>query len=196
MALVTQAVTPSRFYTPFEGMTEAHRLVTSVPRGLIKFEAEIASTAKPINDDYQLNITGSLPGGFAHILSSLSFQIQADTSVGFEDAVRFRIFNGIPTGVTNNSQIALFELDSFILKNVSNEQRILTYRLGSVREWFPQPLWPRPGSNATSFTLDASNGADPAMAAGTILFHIAFYQYELNQAVRFPLNSPIPVGIR
>ncbi len=194
MALVTQTVTPSRAYAPFEGLSEAQRLVSSVPRGMVRFAAEIASTAKPINDDYQLNITGSLPGGFAYVLSSLSFQLQADTSSGFENAVRFRLKNCIP-GADPSSEIAIFELDSFILKNVSDEQRILNYRLGSLREWFPQPLFSQPGL-PMSFTLDASNGADPAMAAGTMFFHAAFYQYELNQAVRFPLNSPIPVGIR
>ncbi len=195
MALVTQTITPDRHYTPFEGMSEQQRLYNSTPRGIVRFEAEVASTVKPINDDYQLNITGSLQPNFAHVLSSLSFQLQIDTSSGFENAVRFRIRNGIPNGVVGNEQLSIFELDSFILKNVSDEQRILNYRLGSLREWYPQPLYPPPGGNP-NFTLDASNGADPAMAAGTISFHCAFYQYDLTQVVRYPLNWPAPVGIR
>ncbi len=197
MALVTQNITPVRLFSPFEGMSEAQRLVTSVPRGMVRFFSDEALDAKPINDDLVVNITGSLPPAFAYVLSSLSYQLTDDRAEDFTAVTRFRIFNGLPNGIPGNEQVATFNLTSFAPGAlISTPQRFLDFSLGSVREWFPQPLVRTQGATGISFTLQLGNGNNTAAAAGTQFFNCAFYQYELNQAVRFPLNSPFPVGIR
>lgn len=197
MALVTLNVTPTRHYSPFEGLSEAQRLVSAVPRGLLRFFSDIAVTAKPINDDLVINITGSLPIGFAYVISSLSYQLAADRAADFSAITRFRMFNALPNGTPGNEQVATFNLTNYGPgAAIAGPQRFLDFSLGSLREWYPQPLVLTQGAAGMSFTLQIGNGSDTAMAEGTQFFNCAFYQYELNQAIRFPLNFPLPVGIR
>ncbi len=195
MALVTQTITPTSTFTPFEGMSEAQRLTNAVPRGLVRFETRVATAVKPVNDDLLLEITGSLPPNFAYVVSTLSYVIQIDTAADFDNFARLRIFNGLPNAVPGNEQIALFNF-SKLLSGVGTAERVLTYGEGSLREWFPNPIWRTAGAAGISFTLRITNGNNAVMAAGTQFFNMSFYQYDLTQAVRFPLNSPIPVGIR
>jgi len=200
VALVTQDVTLAngdleRTYSPFEGMTEAQRLVTAVPRGLVRFFSNVALDAKPVNDTIILNITGSLPSGFAYIQSSLSFEFRCDRAGDWDGSTRYRIFNGLPVGVAGNEQVATFAMASHFLSTTVNS-RILHFQQGTIRDYFPQPLVQTKGALGMSFTLEAGNDVATAQAAGTMFFNAAFYQYELNQAVRFPLNFPIPVGAR
>lgn len=196
MATTVQNVTPTRFYTPFEGMSEAARLTNAVPRGLIRFESTEALVAKAVNDDLQVNITGSLPRNYAYVISSLSYRITVDTFGDFLDTAGFRIFNGIPNVPPGNEQWALF---NFIdqQRNPSAGTKTLEFTRGSLREWFPNPLWaPSSAAGGASFTLQIANPADAVQAAGTQFFNCSFYQYDLTQAVRYPLNFPFPVGVR
>ncbi len=178
-------------------MSEARRLQSAVPRGMVRFFSDEAIDAKPVNDDYLLNITGSLPPSFAYILSSLSWSLTVDRAVDFNATTRFRIFNGLPNGTPGNEQVAAFNLANYGFGAAAAlAQRILEFTEGSVREWYPQPLVITPGAAGMSFTLQVFNSNNTVMSAGTQFFNCAFYQYELNQAVRFPLNFPQPVGIR
>lgn len=195
MAIVTQDVTPANSYTPFEGMPENVRLLNGVPRGLVRFEADIALTAKPVNDSMILNITSGLPTNFAYVLCSLSFQIQVDRATDWHTNLRFRMFNGLPAASAGNEQISVFNFEFYAPGSGVTAQRILDYSKGDIRTWYPNPLWPK-RAEPMSFTLQAGNVAATVQAAGTMLFHAAFYQYDLTQALRYPLNSPLPVGIR
>ncbi len=195
MAIVSQLVIPQRTYSPFEGMSEAQRLVTAVPRGIIRFFSDEALEAKPVNDDMQLQFTCALPGGFAYVMSALNFTIQVSTADEWEGVCRGMIFNGIPGGTPNNQQVSIFTFADLV-SSPGTREKILDFSRGSVREWYPQPLVRTEGGTGHSFILEASNGNNNVQAAGTMFFNASFYQYELNQAVRFPLNFPIPVGIR
>lgn len=197
MALVTQNITPVSRYSPFEGMSEQQRLYNSVPRGLLRFFTTEAIDAKPVNDDLLVNITGSLPQGFAYVVSAISWQLTVTTAADFFATVFFRLFNAIPNGEVPNEQVANFNFqDASPSAAIVPANRILDFERGSLREWFPQPLVQTQGAAGMSFTARAFNPSNTVQPAGTQFFNLSFYQYELNQAVRFPLNSPFPVGIR
>lgn len=195
MALVQQNLIPTRTYSPFEGMGEAQRLVTAVPRGMIRFVDATALSAKPVNDDLRIQYTCSLPLGFAYVVSSLSYQLAVDTASDFTASTSFRIFNGVPHAPFSHEMVATFNLVDFTREG-GTQQRIMNFGGGTVRDFFPLPLFPPTGAPNMTAILEVGNGADAAQAAGTQFFSLFFYQYELNQAVRFPLNFPRPVGLR
>lgn len=197
MALVTQNVTPVRSYSPFEGMSEAQRLRSAVPRGLLRFFSDEALEAKPVNDDIVINVSCSLPLGFAYIFSSLSWVLVNDRAADWQPFAKARIFNGLPNGTPGNEQPATFNMTNVSpAAVVLAKQRVLDFSLGDPRTWWPQPLVATPGAAGMTFIISAFNATDTVEAAGTQFFNAAFYQYELNQAVRYPLNNPLPVGIR
>lgn len=195
MATVTQNITPIRTFQPFEGLSEAQRLVTSVPRGILRFQSTEAIDAKPVNDDLVVNITCSLPPTFAYVISALNWEVEVDTAEDWTAFVRARVFNGLPNADPGNNQVAAFNFSNWRFAPLI-QRRVLDFSLGSIREWYPQPLVRSPGAAGMSFIVNAGNGNNNVQAAGTQDFNVAFYQYELNQAVRHPLNSPVPVGIR
>ncbi len=177
-------------------MSEAVRLVTAVPRGLIRFDTETSLTAKPVNDSYDLQLTCSLPNGFAYVLSQLSFRISVDTASDFDAVASGRVFNGLPNVPTTNTQYAAFNMSSVPDTVANDPTRVLDYSLGSLNDWFPGPIVRSAEAIGHSFLLNYHNSAAAVQAAGSIFFHMSVYQYELNQAVRYPLNFPLPVGIR
>lgn len=196
MALVNQVVSGVRAYVPLEGMSEAQRLVSAAPRGLVRFSFTAALTAKPINDDYNLQITCSLPLNFAYVLSSMSYSIQVDTATDFNAVAKVRVFNGLAHLPPGNTQSLPLDMSNYNDAGTGAPERIANFSLGELRSWFPNPIWAPANASGMSFILNHDNGADPAAAAGLINFFATFYQYELNQAVRFPLNFPFPVGVR
>jgi len=196
VAVVTQNVTPGRTYQPFEGMNEATRLQTAVPRGLVRFASETGLSAKPVNDSIDLQLTCTLPGGFAYVISALAFDIEVDTATDWDPVCQGRVFNGIggaPIG--GNTQFSVFNMSNFPSTVANDPKRILNFSLGDVRTWYPGPVVASYAAGPT-FIINYHNSAAAVMAVGSIFFHMSAYQYELNQAVRYPLNYPIPVGIR
>lgn len=196
MAVVTQGVTPARSYSPFEGVPERVRMVTAVPRGLVRFHASEALDAKPINDIINLTVTCSLPPAFAYVLSSLSFEIAVNKATDWNDTCRVRLFNGVPSAPVGNNLAAAFNMSNYDDGAVTDGRRILDYSLGDVRTWWPNPIVKTHGAAGLSVILQYTDDVATAAAGGTLEFNLALYQYELNQAVRFPLNFPLPVGIR
>ncbi len=196
MAVVTQTLSPIRTYSPFEGLSEAKRLWSAVPRGLIRFDQETSLTAKPVNDSYDLQITCSLPGGFAYLMSGLSFRIIVDTATDFDAVASFRLFNGLPNVIPGNTQFATFAMANVPNTVALDPTRVLNYDLGDLKTWFPGPFARTEEAAGLSVLLNYHNSAAAVQAAGSLFFHFQVYQYELNQLVRFPLNFPLPVGPR
>lgn len=196
MAVVTQAVNGIRTYAPFEGSSERQRLTTAVPRGMIRFHTNQALAAKPVNDSIDLTMTCSLPPEYAYILAHLTFDISVDTATDWDAFCRFRIFNGAPSAPVSNEQVSSFAMNNVPNTVAGDPHRILSYSSGGIKEWYPGPIYRTKNAQGLSAILQYHNSAAAVGAAGSMNFHLGFYQFELNQAVRFPLNFPFPVGVR
>lgn len=196
MAVVTQAPQVRVDYSPFEGMNEASRLWSAVPRGLLRFNSITALAAKPVNDSIDLTFTCSLPSGFAYVLSTLSFEIGVDTASDWDAVARGRVFNGLPNAPIGNIQVAPFAMSNVPNTVAGDPQRVLNFSLGCLGDWYSGVIVRPPAAVGHSFILQYHNSAAAVQAAGTISFNLSVYQYELNQAQRFPLNFPTPVGRR
>lgn len=163
---------------------------------MVRFHTNQALAAKPVNDSIDFTLTSSLPPSYAYILSHLSFDIAVDTATDWDAFSRFRIFNGAPGQPVGDSMPSSFVMDNVPDTVANDPHRILSYRGGGIREWYPVPIYRTKSASGLSAILQYHNSAAAVGAAGTIEFSLGFYQYELNQAIRFPLNSPFPVGIR
>lgn len=163
---------------------------------MIRFFSAEALDLKAVNDDLVVNFTCSLPPNFAYVLSSMHYELAVDRAVDFESEARFRVFNGVPNAPAGNNLISLGTLTDVAVEPGLVPLKVLTWPLGSLRENYPTPIWRSPAAAGMSAILQVRNLNNTVQAAGTQEFHLAFYQYELNQAVRFPLNFPLPVGLR
>lgn len=195
MAVVSSVFTPTRSYSPFEGMGEAQRLVTAVPRGMIRFNLAQTLPAKPVNDSQNMQVTASLPAGFAYVFSYCTFEIQVDTASDWDSVCRVTMFNGMPGGPSGTFSRTVANMNSSPNTVAADPSRIMDYSLGNLAWAFHTPTVGQ-GGGASTFLINYENSAAAVQAAGTVRYNSGFYQYELNQAVRFPLNFPLPVGVR
>ncbi len=148
---------------------------------------------KPVNDQIDMFLTATLPQNFAYLLRSVTLQLAVDTATDWDGIVLLRMQNAIPNQPqSTETQAAIWSLVTPSTNGVPS----VTLR-GSQLDlnMFTGPFWPTDGNVAT-FRIAAFNTAAAVGAAGTVRSHVDFYEYDLTQAQRYYLNSPIPVMSR
>ncbi len=160
-----------------------------MPRGIRRFFIASATAAKPVNDTYLLNATAVLPSNFAYILTGFNYSMEVDTAPDWESRILLSLGNHIP-----NQPVGSLELIHATVTDLpqsgSNPSKVMeTVDLTN----FTGPFWSTvPGAGVT-FTVQTSNEAAAVAAAGFLTSHVEFLEYDLTQAQRFWINTPIPV---
>lgn len=193
MATVTDNLTYLSSYLPYERPPDAVSQYSWVPRGVRRFFLAVATTAKPINDDWIAHITATLPDNFAYIPRSLSVSFAVDTCSDVDDRFILRYLNhisGQPLGASES-----FQLINDLVAPVGTDPSRLTRAVNQELAMVTSPVWSlHTGSPTVRVTL--FNNADAAMAAGFVITHMEFYEYDLTQAQRFPVNAGMPTFSR
>jgi len=161
-----------------------------IPRGIRRFFSTFTTTSeKPLNDTYDLFLTATLPVGFAYLLRSVLIKFAADTAKDFEQVCEVLLTRGIP-GQGTTSQVLHLEMTRF--EPATATQSVATSARDSDLSSFAGPIWSTQPI-AAALRLHIANVDTPAMAAGIVDSHVEFYEYDLNQAQRYYLNTPLPV---
>ncbi len=192
MANVTDSLSYNESYQPFEKPPDSSALYSLIPRGIRRFWIAEAISAKPINDDYQLFVTATLPVNFAYILRSLNWQISSDVAAAFLSTVVVRMSNHIPGQPLGTVEI--IHSKSSVMNDANNETTLALQEPVHLNQ-FAGPMWSVHGGSMT-MRVEQANTADPAGAAGFITSHAEFYEYDLSQAQRYYVNTPVPVLTR
>jgi len=193
VATVTDNLSFTETYQPFERPPENITLFSLIPRGLRRFWIATDLQAKPVNDDYDLFITATLPLNFAYVLRSFNMQVNSNRAIDFDQDVILRLLNHIPgQPVGSSEQVGvLFEY----FQNATDGTSRIVRPFGSALSQFAGPFWP-PTSSQSSFRVSVSDQADTVSTAGFVIAHCEFLEYDLVQAQRFFINTPIPVMAR
>ncbi len=164
-------------------------LYSLIPRGIRRFFSTFTTTQeKPLNDTYDLFLTATLPVGFAYLLRSVVIKFAADTATDFEQVCEVLLTRGIPgQGVT--SQVVHLEVTRFTPATAT--QSVAVAARDSLLASFAGPFWSTQPL-AAALRLHLANVDTPAMAAGIVDSHVEFLEYDLNQAQRYWINTPIP----
>ena len=198
MAIVDTIPTLVVSRQPFEKPPQEQTIWSNIPRGFLHFALDGATLdAKPINDDQHLRISGVLPMGFAYQLVQIGMTIQQDVAASWQSRPIMRIVNWTSDTVAGVHLVFVLE-DSFEFGDAAAVDPVTVLRgLGEAgsHPLAHQIMFQANRSNI-SFSLLAVNETDPAGAAGTIDFLISFLEFDLNQAVRFGLQTPAPVILR
>lgn len=193
MALVTDTIVFTTQWQPFERPPDAMTVRTAIPRGIRSFTLRKATAVKPLNDTYLGNFTAQLPPNFAYLMSDFGFTFQVNTASDLASVCTIRLADFLPIaepaaasffpvtmkllsidGVTNGASSALVEGASLPRMVLFGAEQLIGVQ-ASVR---------------------IANLAAAAMAAGTITSFMSFYEYDLEQARNFPVNSPVIVSLR
>lgn len=169
-------------------------LYSLIPRGVRRFFFNAATSAKPISDQYVMHLTATLPVNFAHIFSRFNLQISADTLSDWDADGFLRLINHIQGQEIGVTEQMSFKTNLLTLGGAS-PARVTDASSPRALAGFIAPFWSI-GSAGVDMRVSMSNQASPAQAAGFLIAHAEFLEYDLTQAQRYFINTPIPVLAR
>ncbi len=191
IALVTDSLTYETSYQPFERPPDNTTLYSLIPRGLRRFFLQTDTAVKPVNDQIVMLITATLPVNFAYLLRSFNYQLTVDTSSDWDNSLELRMFNhipGQPLGTSESLQVQSANMATTAPMKFARADSIMLSN-------FAGPIWAVHGGGIT-FRVQATNQAAAVQAAGFVITHVEFLEYDLTQAQRYYVNTPVPVLTR
>lgn len=157
-------------------------MTTPIPRGLRTYGNQKAVAALGANDETSVVITLEFPIAFAYVAKSLSIEFLSDdittefNNIGSMDYV-------VPVNVINQGKRS-YELlcDGPSIQLAVRSQQI--YRpMGSWKHWI------QPSETITLMIQDMSGDTS---TAGDVKWTAEFWEYDIEQFSRWPINSPMP----
>lgn len=195
MAIVDDIFAPTITRQPFERPPQAETLWGAIPRGFIHFPVlDGVLQAKPINDDQHLRISGVLPAGFAYQFIQIACTIDQDVAASWSTVPILRCVNWVPGNAASQHMVLSSSAVNEFADNSAVEPRMIlrTMQQASGFEWGRQILY-QASRAAISWSFLQTNEADPAGAIGSVDFVASFLEFDLTQAQRFGVQTPVPV---
>lgn len=187
MADVNSFFNPSEKGFKFIGLPNINEFNSYVPRQEIIFGTESGSvTLSGVGDTQSLFFRNVLPAGFAYAMSELSCMIQ-DTVAGQLDDWKAPTCYITDSDADPGYKVGLtMRVDTTVLSSG------LTKQVWQVESPLKQLIIPR-GQATDAFVQVGSFNASTNKAALTFWGYARFFQYNLNQAHYWAVNSPVPV---
>lgn len=189
MALITTTLTPLATQLPFIAPAPSIELwETQVPRGEIVFvEQAAAITIAGVGDDQKLQINCDLPRGFAYVLVGSNMMITGADVAQWQNNASFRLRDSNDAASARWTIHQRYQADSTVMTIGATLNKVYELESKAVSKVILCNL-SVPGQlkiQVRNITTD--------QAAGTVDFFARFFQYDLNQAFRWAVNSPVLV---
>jgi len=195
VALDIQIINASSSYVPYERPPQPMTLWSAIPRGLQTFFLAAATLdAKAINDDFLLSIRATIPPNFAYVMNEVSWTISQDRALDWEDVCLLNLQN-FYRGLDLNNPVSGNWMNPTQSLDQGGVSDVRTMGNGTLN-WPTSPMIGTASTTGIQINFQAINGAAAAAAAGTVDFFISFWQFDLEQIRKYPINSPQPVHAR
>jgi len=191
VAVVTDNLAYGSSYQAFERPPDSTTLFSLVPRGVRRFFFAAALTAKPVNDTYIFFLTATLPENFAYIMRSINLLLSVDTASDWTSQTELRMSNHIPGQALGTTE-TMYAIAGTQPLGSGGDTTKSFQSFTTELSHFTSPMWSVHGGSIT-FRVSMSNTAAAVGAAGFLISHCEFYEYDLTQAQRYYINTPVPV---
>lgn len=192
MAVVIETFAMEPTYLPFERPSDVETLWSSIPRGLRGFTTSEVLPLKLINDVQVFELNATLPTGFAYVFAEIGVRLAQNRAFDWDGQYSLNLRNWYQ-GTTAGKIEMNWKLDfpSFD-RNLS--QRVNGF---TALDTLPkQPMWSPRGTTGIRLVISSFNSNSNAAVAGTIAAFINFWEFDLEQIRKFPINSPFPTHSR
>lgn len=158
--------------------------MSPIPRGLRLYQGNQAIAALGANDETSVVITLTFPTAFQYLPKSLGIMFQSDdTTTEFQDIGTMEYRPGANQSLGIRMNFALFSDGAGIRLGI---QSIQNYRPeGTWRRWINGP----DGDTLVLMIADISNDTS---TAGDIAWVGEFWEYDIEQCLKWPVNTPAP----
>jgi len=191
MANVAVAIAMQGTYQPFERPPDPAALWTAIPRGLRGFIVELdALAAKPVNDTETLSLTGTLGPGFAYVFAEISLNLTQDQAADWATEYSLNLQNFYQGNLT------LGQTWNFSFSPVGLGGQERGNGFASMDQSPRAVMFAPKNTSGIQINISTFNDVATVAAAGTVSAYINFWEFDLEQARKFPVNAPVPVHSR
>jgi len=193
MAIVTTALNMVADYVPFERPPQPQTLWSAIPRGLFTgiVNAGVLD-AKPINDSQVLTCTIVLPNNFGYVMADAQLLINQDRAQDWSEECFVRLLNFYRGADSNVNGFETHYRQELLRTSAFG----LSVAMSVVQPWPTFPIIAPQSTGGTIVVMRANNGTATAALAGTVMAFVSFWQFDLEQIRKFPINTPLPVHSR
>jgi len=155
-----------------------------IPRGLRIYGGSTPIAALGAGDETNVDITLTFPEPFVYLPKSLSCQfLSDDVTTEFDNIGSLEYLNGTSQSL---GQIAFYELLS--------SGASFRFALRAMTVWRPQGTWRQwlNGPDGASMHLLLTDMSGDASTAGDFSWTAEFWEYDVEQCLNWPINTPAP----
>lgn len=192
MALDIQSVFVVRAFQPYERPPQAATLWSVIPRGLEILTASRALDAKAVNDAALLTIPWIMSPNYAWAIQDIGFTIVQDRGSDWADNTNLNFQNFMRLGEVGLNA-------NYRFRWLTSSQDGQTRTLIRNNQSSPLPTMPMTtldGSSGLAFNFTAWNNNATVSTAGVLDFFCTFWQFDLEQVRKYPINTTLPVSTR
>jgi len=192
MAIVATAIDMDPTYLAYERPPDIASLWTAIPRGLRGFIVEFgAIDAKPQGDQQTLTLSGTLPANFAYVFSEIGLSMRQQFVTNWSDSYTLNLQNFFQGGFVGMSLTW-----DFAFANVGALADSIGSGQGSLDTVPRAPMWAPRGTSGIQIVISTFNQNASAATAGNLSAFINFWEFDLEQVRKYPINAPIPIHSR
>ncbi len=166
-----------------------------IPRGIRRFFFNDDVSAKPVNDTINVFLTATLPLNFAYIMTRFNWQFSTDTIADWQKTVVCRMLSHIPGQPNGVSEHVAVLMQDFFPPGSTNQLVVGAEAAAAVPKPFTGPFWSTHGGGI-DFRVQMSNTTAAVGGTGFLISHLEFLEYDLTQAQRYYVNTPLPTIAR
>jgi len=198
VALVIQNVDLVEDYIPFERPPQNVTLWSAIPRGIVSFiAATVAIDVKPVNDDFLLNLKATLPPNYGYVFMDANVTISQSTAFSWTSSgsgVNLNLQNFYRANGSASGGLSCNWAQEMVLSDPS--QNFQQASMSVIQPWPSFPMIAPPGFSGILANLSAGNSQDLVTLGGVVDAYMSFWQFDLEQIRKYPINSPFPTHAR
>ncbi len=191
MAVVADTISLTPTYQPYERPPDNYALWSAIPRGLRGGFVEAGSlSAKPVNDDQTFQFFLTLSPNYAYVFAEIGLRISQDRATDWDDQYTLNLQNWyqgkLATSISWSFALGRAGLGGGERTNGPNSKDMLP----------KQPFWAPSTTSGPLIVISAQNDNNTVAGVGTVAAYINFWEFDLEQARKFPINAPVPTHAR
>ncbi len=136
-------------------------------------------------------MTATLPVNFAYLFRSFNLQLTSDVATDWDDTIILRMANHIPGQEVGTLEVLSVHNFLYTPATGSPERTAAGLYSSTAIQPFSGPMWAVHGGSVT-LRVEMANVAAAVGAAAFVITHCEFLEYDLTQAQRFYVNTPLP----
>lgn len=158
---------------------------TPVPRGLRSYGRSQSIAALGAGDETNIDLTLTFPTAFVYLPKSLSVQFQSD-----DLTTEFSNLGTVEYHPGGNSGLGTAKVYELLCNGPS-----FRLAIASIQVYHPMGTWRNwvRGNENDTIHVNLADISGDASAAGDFAWTAEFWEFDINQCLEWPINTPQPV---